>query len=232
MMTHSVLGAVVPLFARIAALLGLLAVLLWPRPARRVPHAVFVRASAQAVWNTYFMHVERAEYRPGRRILNIERLSESPLTIRATIRMDYAASPSVLTYAFPLYEPPRRYRLEPVAAPGNPLTRGFGEAGELVEQDGGTWLRMTVQVPRGLALSGWLAGRRIRQNLRALAAYCEGRPVPPQRPPMRLPGSGTAAGIAVILVLALDLPRSITVPVVVVAVPFLLWRAWDVARRF
>jgi hypothetical protein len=208
------------------------AAMLRRRRAGEVAHAVFVRAPAQAVWDAYFMHVARADYRPGRRILGIETLAHDPLTIRATVQMDYASAPNTLTYAFPLYEPPRRYRLDQLSIDGAPMKHAYVEHGELVEQDGGTWLRFAVAVPDAPWLLGWIAGRRVRQNLRALAAYCEGRPVPRARPALRFGWWEGCLGWAAILVLVLQVSPWVQWPVLALAVAVGAWRGWDLARRF
>ena len=200
--------------------------LLRPRPLPPRRHAVFVRASAQTVWDAYFMHVRRAEYRPGRRIVNIETLSQAPLTIRATIQMDYLSAPSVFTYAFPLYDPPHRYRLEQVGA------GGLAEDGTLQEQDGGTWLRLSVQSARSVPLAVWLARRRVRQNLEALAIYCEGGTPPPQRPPIRWTRWEGALPVAALALPAIGAHAWLWSPVLAIAVVVWLWRGWQLTRRF
>ncbi len=216
---------------RIAAasvLLGVVAmwILAWQRRMQPRRYAVFVRAPAQTVWDAYFMHVCRAEYRPGRRILNIETLSQSPLTIRATIQMDYVSAPSVITYSFPIHQPPHRYRLEQ-AGP-----TGLAEEGTLQEQDGGTLLRVSVQSPLTRPLVAWLAGKRVRQNMRALAIYCEGGTPPPQRPPIRWTWWEAPLALAALLLMAFGAPLQLSLPLLSLAAAVGIWRGWQLARRF
>jgi hypothetical protein len=201
------------------------------RPGRLIHHSVFVRAPAQAVWDAYFMHVRRADYRLGRRILDIETLSRDPLTIRATVQMDYCETPNIVTYAFPLYDPPRRYRIKTLSVDNDADASEVAEEGELVEQNGGTLLRFTVRVPRSPWIATWIAGRQVRDNLRALAAFCEGLPVPQPRPPLRARRWEGWLFWAAFLVIILQPPAWVTVPVLALAVPLLLWRGWDTARR-
>lgn len=212
--------------------------LLWlmlPSGPGTADHAVFVRAPAQVVWDTFFMHVGRVDYRRGRRILNIETLATAPLTIRATVQHDIETAPHVATYAFPLYEPPHRYRLETLRSDGSPAGDGLVEAGELTEAEGGTWLRLTVTRTGGRGmppLLRWLAKRRVDRNMADLAAWCEGRKLLPPRRPIRFFRYESLAYFALIMVLGLRAPWYMAAPVVAVALPLTLWRSWDIVRRF
>ncbi len=131
-------------------------------------HRVFIAADAKTAWDTYFVHVRKADFRPGTRILGAEILSEDPLTVKATMQCDFATESASTVFTYDLYEPYRRYRLKEGDT-------GIIEEGEFRQEPGGTWLRFTVDFPRMGRVLHWAAQRRTRQNLRALKDVCEGR---------------------------------------------------------
>jgi hypothetical protein len=110
-------------------------------------------------------------------------------------------------------------------------TRGT-EAGELQEADGGTWLRLSVEMGRIPLLVVWLARLRVRENLRALAGYCESGVLVPQRPPIRWTRWEAPLTFGWLILAAIGVPMTIWVPLMVFAFLVAAWRGWQLARRF
>lgn len=160
---------------------GVLIVFVWPR--RLVDrYDFFVAAPPQTVWETYFVHVKKADYRPGTRVLDAEILSQEPLTVRLKLQFNYAAAPVEQVLVYDLYEPFARYRLRARDGGG-----GIVEEGDLTPEEGGTRLRISITGKR----RGWvlpaLVRRRVKRNQQALKAVCEGRDPEPPSPPLPQP---------------------------------------------
>ena len=210
-----------------AVVLLVLLAFVWPRGRMTHRYKLFIAAPPQAVWNTYFMHINKTDYRPGTKIIDAEIVSETPLTVRATVQHDIAAQPRQIVMTYDLYEPYTRYLLR---AEGSELV----EEGEFVAEpsgsQGGTRLRVSVTGPRRGLLVPWMARRRVLRNHAALKAVCEGRPPPlPQRGP--LPAEARWEALVVFLVvlsLFLPLPWQVQLPLSLVAV----WVGWRYLRRF
>ena len=143
----------------------------WPR---RVTHhyEVFVAAPPKTVWDTYLVHIDKADFRPGTRLLEAEVVGENPLTVRVRLQHDIARDPADMVLTYDSYEPYRRYRLR---VGDSFLT----EEGEFQAVTGGTRLIVTVRGPmRGFVLPA-ISRRRVERNHQALKRFCEGRR-PPQ----------------------------------------------------
>ena len=159
-----------------AAALCLLFALGWPR---RVTHRyeLFVAAAPQTVWDNYFVHINKANYRPGTRILDATVVAEQPLTVRVTLQYDITNEPAEYLLIYDLYEPYTRYRLRRSDS-------DFVEEGEFLSAAGGTRLCMAVTVPMHGFILPLLARRRVERNQRALKDLCEGRTTAVPRGPL------------------------------------------------
>ena len=170
-------------FAAIAAIgasLAALAAVTWPRGLVTHRYEVFIAAPPQTVWDTYFVHINKTDYRPGTRILEAEILDKSPLTVRVTLQHDIASQPRQVVFTYDVYEPYSRYRLRDRAS-------GLLEEGEFAAEPGGTRLRVTITGRMFGFIVPALARRRVERNQLALKQACEGQPVPPPRPPLPRP---------------------------------------------
>jgi hypothetical protein len=104
------------LLARISALAlfglsGLLYLVVYlPRGYRMRTHSVLIAADVKTVWDTFFFHISRVNFRPGFQKKQAEILCEDPLIIRTTSQIDLANTPSVSVMFYDVYEPYRRYR--------------------------------------------------------------------------------------------------------------------------
>ena len=210
-----------------AALLLVLLAFVWPRGRMTHRYEVFVAAPPRAVWDTYFIHINKTDYRPGTKIIDAEIVSEAPLTVRATLQQDIAAQPRQVVMTYDVYEPYTRYRLR---AEGSDLVEEGEFAAEPSGSQGGTRLRVSVTGRRRGLLFPWIARRRVLRNHEALKAVCEGRPPPlPQRGP--LPADARWEGLVVFLVvlsLFLPVPWQVQLPLSLVAT----WVGWRYLRRF
>jgi len=209
-----------------AVLLLVLLAVAWPRGRMTHRYELFVAAPPQAVWDTYFMHVNKTDYRPGTKIIDAEIVSGAPLTVRATVQQDIAAQPRQIVMTYDLYEPYTRYRLR---AEGSDVVEEGEFVAEPSSSQGGTRLRVSVTGRRRGLLLPWMARRRVLRNHEALKAVCEGRPPAPQRGP--LPAEARWEGVVVFLVvlsLFLPLPWQVQLPLSLVAV----WVGWRYLRRF
>lgn len=211
-----------------AAALALLAAIAWPRRLVTHRYELFVAAPPQTVWDTYFIHVKKADYRPGTRVLDAAILSEKPLIVRLKLQSDLAAKPMQMVLRYDLYEPYSRYRLKNARS-------GIAEEGAFAAEAGGTRLRLTISGPQRGLLQPFLARRRVERNQQALKAVCEGRPAPsPLGPlPRPAPWEGWAVLVAVPL-LFVPLPWGSHLVVVFAAAGLglrYLWRLAAFVRR-
>src|SRR6267378_3529997 len=127
--------------ALIAAAAGLCLLLAFGWPCR-VTHRyeLCVAAAPQTVWDNYFVHVNKANYRPGTRIIDAIVVSEQPLTVRVALQYDIDSTPAEYLLVYDLYEPHTRYRLRRSDS-------DFVEEGEFLSEAGGTRLCMAVTGP-------------------------------------------------------------------------------------
>ncbi|HEX3431177.1 MAG TPA: hypothetical protein VHT03_09840 [Rhizomicrobium sp.] len=140
----------------------------WPRGSGTDRYEQFIAAPAKTVWDIYFVHVNKVDYRPGTRVLEAVTLQEHPLTVRLVLQSDLASAPAEFTEVFDLYKPYSRYRLHDIA-------ESLLEEGEFIPEAAGTRLRTQVSSVRHGWILPWIARRRVRRNLRALKDVCEGR---------------------------------------------------------
>jgi hypothetical protein len=148
----------------------------WPR---RVTHRyeLFIAAPPQRVWDNYFVHISKKDYRPGTRILDAVVVSEQPLTVRVRLQFDISSAPAEYLLIYDLYEPYTRYRLHRDDSE-------FSEEGEFIAESGGTRLRIAMTGPMfGFVLPS-LARRRVERNQQALRDVCEGRDTAAPRGPL------------------------------------------------
>lgn len=137
-------------------------------------HTVLIAASPKTVWDTYFFHVGRRNYRQLIRLDAAEILSQAPLTVRLTGRSDLV--PFNLVTVYDVFEPCRRYRVC-VAQQGSHVLdehEKIIEDGELTEEAGGTRLTYTMSFRRRGLILPWIARGRSDANLRNLKRVCEG----------------------------------------------------------
>ena len=164
------------LIAAVVAVLAAFVVFGWPR---RVTHRyeLFVAAAPQTVWDNYFVHINKANYRPGTRVIDATVVAERPLTVRIKLQYDITDEPTAYLLVYDVYEPYTRYRLRRSGS-------NFVEEGEFLSEPGGTRLHMAVTGPmRGFVLP-LLARRRVERNQRALRDFCEGRETAGPRGPL------------------------------------------------
>lgn len=181
-----------------------------------------IAAPPQQVWDTYFIHIRKADYRPGTKVIEAEIVNEAPLTVRATLQHDIASRPRQIVMIYDLYEPYSRYRLR---LDGSGLT----EEGELTPETGGTRLRTRVIGRRRGLLLPWIARRRVERNLAALKAVCEGRPAPPQRGALpRATSSEIAAAVVIVAAIFVPLPWQAHIALTLLAI----WLVVRYGRRF
>ena len=98
------------LIAAAAGLCLLFVMFGWPR---RVTHRyeLFVMAPPQTVWDNYFVHVNKTDYRPGTHLIDAVVVSERPLTVRVALQYDITSEPAEYLLVYDLYEPYTRHRL-------------------------------------------------------------------------------------------------------------------------
>ena len=142
----------------------------------RVTHRyeIVIAASAKTVWDTYFVHIKKADYRPGTWLVDATVLSEAPLTVRITAQPDFSSEPMQTTVVYDVWEPYRRYRLHVEDS-------DIVEEGTLTPDGAETRLQRVITTPMRGSLLPLLARRRVERNQRALKEVCEGREVPPPR---------------------------------------------------
>jgi hypothetical protein len=167
-------------FAALGASLAALAAVAWPRGLVTHRYEVFIAAPPKTVWDTYFVHINKSDYRPGTRLLDVEILNESPLTVRATLQQDIASQPRQVVFTYDVYEPYASYRL-------GEATRGLLEEGEFVAEPGGTRLRVAITGRMFGFIMPALARRRVEHNQLALKQTCERQKVPSPRPSLPRP---------------------------------------------
>jgi hypothetical protein len=165
-----------PALIAAAAGLCLLFAIGWPR---RVTHRyeLFVAAAPQTVWDNYFVHVNKTNYRPGTRIIDATVVSEQPLTVRVALQYDIDSTPAEYLLVYDLYEPYTRYRLRRSDS-------DFVEEGEFLGEPGGTRLHLAITGPMHGFVLPLLARRRVERNQRALRDLCEGRGAAAPRGPL------------------------------------------------
>jgi hypothetical protein len=151
----------------------------WPR---RVTHRyeLFIAAPPQRVWDNYFVHISKKDYRPGTRILDAVVVSAEPLTVRVRLQFDISSAPAEYLLIYDLYEPYTRYRLHRDDSK-------FIEDGEFTPESGGTRLRIAISGPMFGFVLPQLARRRVERNQQALRDVCEGRATAPPRGPLPKP---------------------------------------------
>ena len=161
--------------AVIAAILGVL--LCWPRRPGVDRYETFIAAAPREVWDTYFIHVRKADYRPGTRVLDAVTIAEEPLTVRITLQFDLNVEPTEVVLVYDVWEPYTRYRVRARES-------AKFEEGEFIAEAGGTRLKVAVTGPRRGWILPWIVRRRVERHQLALKAVCEGRePEPPRAPP-------------------------------------------------
>lgn len=167
------------LIAVVAATLALLAA--FGRP-RRVTHRyeLFIAAAPQRLWNTYFVHISKKDYRPGTHIIDAAVVSEQPLTVRIRLQYDITSTPDEYLLIYDLYEPYTRYRVRRDDS-------DFAEEGEFLAESGGTRLRIAVTGQMYGFVLPLLARRRVERNQQALRDLCEGRDTAAPRGPLAKP---------------------------------------------
>ena len=189
-----------------------LIVLLLPRGPQTRRHSVFIAADPRTVWETYFFHAGRRDFRPGVRFLSCEILAEKPLTVSYTAQVDYASRPVTVVVSYDVYEPYRRFR-------ASTDDGAIVEEGELEQVSGGTCLRSATTAPK----RGWLlpsaARRRDEQGFYALKDVCEGRDPPAPRGAMPAPRwwerwAITGGLVGFIVLSALRFPGAATWPAI------------------
>src|SRR5262249_31211899 len=148
-------------------------------PGRRErKHEILIAADPKTIWDIYFSHVSGCDYRPGRRLLSCEIVSQDPLTVRSTWQFDFASRPVRSTSIYEIYQPYPHDRLRGTVDDAGASGLVAYEEGELRQEGDRTRLSYTITSPsdpRGRWLAQWLARRRIERNLRALKDVCEGR---------------------------------------------------------
>ncbi|MBV9017221.1 MAG: hypothetical protein JO213_10585 [Alphaproteobacteria bacterium] len=159
-----------------AMTLAAFAALAWPR---RVTHRyeLFIAAPPQRVWDNYFVHISKKDYRPGTRILDAAVVSPQPLTVRVRVQFDISSTPAEYLLIYDLYEPYTRYRLHRDDSK-------FIEEGQFIPESGGTRLRIGITGPMFGFVLPLLARRRVERNQQALRDVCEGRATAPPRGPL------------------------------------------------
>jgi hypothetical protein len=193
-------------------------------PRGRVTHRyeVFIAAPPQTVWDTYFVHINKVDYRPGTKLIDVKIVREAPLTVRATVQHDIMSEPRTVVFIYDVYEPYSRYCLEQAGS-------DFMEEGEFIAEPGGTRLRVNITGKmRGFVLP-WIARRRVRRNQQALKTVCEGHATPQPRAP--LPRAARwEVWLAAALLAAVFLP--LPWPVYVLLSIGFIWLAARYLRRF
>ncbi len=216
------------LCAMLAAMLGLFVAIGWPRGRVTHRYEIFVAASPQTVWDTYFIHVRKADYRPGTRVIDATILSDHPLTVRLELQFDIASTPTELMLTYDIYEPYVRYRVR--EAGGDSV-----EEGEFAAEPGGTRLRVAVTMPMRGFLLPLLARRRVERNQQALKDVCEGRQPRARRGALRPWGRWEGWIVwALVVSFLVPLPWQLQLPLGVVAAgvgALYIWRLVVVARR-
>jgi hypothetical protein len=140
-------------------------------------YELFVMAPPQTVWDNYFVHVNKTDYRPGTHLIDAVVVSERPLTVRVALQYDITSEPAEYLLVYDLYEPYTRHRLRRSDS-------DFVEEGEFLSEASGTRLRIAVTGPmRGFVLP-LLARRRVERSQRALKDLCEGRDTAAPRGPL------------------------------------------------
>jgi hypothetical protein len=114
-----------------AALFGL--------PRGRVTHRfeTFIAAPPKTIWDTYFAHVNKADYRPGTRLLDAHIVRQAPLTVAITVQQGWFSGPRRVVFVYDVYEPYSRYALQQAG-------RDLMEEGEFIAEPGGTRLRFSI----------------------------------------------------------------------------------------
>ena len=153
-------GWTIALMLGFAALFGL--------PRGRVTHRfeTFIGAPPKTVWDTYFVHVNKADYRPFSRLLDAQIVKSAPLTVRITVQQGWLSGPRRVVFVYDVWEPYSRYCLEQT---GSDLM----EEGIFIEEPGGTRLRFSISATMRGFVMPTLARWRVRRNQRALKSYCE-----------------------------------------------------------
>jgi len=149
---------------------------------RRVTHRyeLFIATPPQTVWNNYFVHISKKDYRPGTRIIDATVVSEQPLMVRVRLQYDITGTPTDYLLIYDLYEPYTRYRLHRDDS-------DFVEEGEFIAEAGGTRIRIAVTGQMYGFVLPLLARRRVERNQQALRDLCEGRDIAAPRGPLPSP---------------------------------------------
>lgn len=136
---------------------------------QRATFEILVDAPPKIVWEQWVVACGNNGWRPLIEIELVERVSESPLTIRVKATpKGLGGMPMEQVWRYDVYEPYRRYQCRVVSG-----GRSAEESGELTESGNGTRLAFTITARASGVAGAWFARQRTERTLRALKTVCE-----------------------------------------------------------